>query len=279
MMNLRLMRSQDFRPLLEMAGNENWLSDEKEFSLILAYNPYGCFVLGEDEVSGGIMTYTHGRSAWIGNLIVSPGLRGRGLGSRLLQKAVDYLRDSGYRSIYLCAAAKAAPLYSRFGFREVTAINRWQGIPAPAEEFIFVPGLEITPNAQDITGLDTASWGDNRSGLLNRLAALRTCFYYPDRSGFIMYGRLGPHMMIGPWTAEGGNYKLAEGLLKVVLAQTKVKSRTCFLDVPEDNQAAGRMLEEAGFQKFNARLLMCLGSCPKIAFQNIFALASLGSIG
>lgn len=280
MLILRLMARQDLRPLLEMAAAEDWLSDEEEFNLMLAKNPYGCFTAaGEDGVLGGIMTFAYGQCAWIGNFIVDTGLRGRGIGSRLMQKAIDYLKDKGFRNIYLCAALKAAPLYRRFGFREVTLINRWRGNPAPADEIFFLPGLEVNLVAGKIIPLDTYCWGDDRSGLLAQLIQHRVCFHRPDGSGFIMYGHIGGHTIIGPWSAAGGSRELAEGLLKVVLAQNKVKDHTCFLDVPENNVTAGRILAEAGFQKFNARYLMCLGEPPEIVFSDIFALASLGSMG
>jgi len=57
--------------------------------------------------------------------IISPELRGHGLGHRLLEKAISFCKEKGYPSIYLWTFEGLHParhLYEKFGFKLV-----WQG--------------------------------------------------------------------------------------------------------------------------------------------------------
>jgi len=57
--------------------------------------------------------------------IISPELRGHGLGHRLLEKAISFCKEKGYSSIYLWTFEGLHParhLYEKFGFKLV-----WEG--------------------------------------------------------------------------------------------------------------------------------------------------------
>ncbi|HRP07593.1 MAG TPA: GNAT family N-acetyltransferase [Gemmatimonadales bacterium] len=69
-------------------------------------------------------------SAQLRWFLVVPAARGRGLGTMLLDRAVRFCRDAGYRSVFLWTVAgldKAATLYTRSGFTLVETIEhrRW----------------------------------------------------------------------------------------------------------------------------------------------------------
>lgn len=64
--------------------------------------------------------------------VVSRDCRGKGLGRRLMDRAVSHCRDNGYGGIYLTTFAgldAARHLYEAFGFRLVseTDVDQWQG--------------------------------------------------------------------------------------------------------------------------------------------------------
>lgn len=62
------------------------------------------------------------RGARLRWFILEPGLHGHGIGGRLIEQAVDFCRDRGYRRIYLhtfAGLAAAIALYRRAGFRDV----------------------------------------------------------------------------------------------------------------------------------------------------------------
>ncbi|MFQ6057161.1 MAG: GNAT family N-acetyltransferase [Methanosarcinales archaeon] len=121
------MEYKDLDCILKLANKEGWYSDLSEFQLFLKNNPEGCFVLINDEkVIGGIMSFCHSDSAWIGNFIIDAKYRGKGLGTSILTCTLDYLdKQKNIKTIYLNAAQKAIQLYKRFGFMEITPVYRW----------------------------------------------------------------------------------------------------------------------------------------------------------
>ena len=54
--------------------------------------------------------------AKIGRVAVLPECRGRGWGTLLIRKLLDYARAAGYREVILDAQTHACPFYRRFGF-------------------------------------------------------------------------------------------------------------------------------------------------------------------
>jgi len=65
-------------------------------------------------IGQGIVTGTRG---WLGNIIVHPGVRNRGLGSRVTQDLVDILRARGCSTLILIATVLGEPVYRKLGFR------------------------------------------------------------------------------------------------------------------------------------------------------------------
>lgn len=72
---------------------------------------------------GCIALVPHGSDAWeLSKMAVSPELRGRGAGRKLLAAAIDHARASGARSLFLGSSKKLASavhLYEAFGFEHV----------------------------------------------------------------------------------------------------------------------------------------------------------------
>lgn len=71
--------------------------------------------------------------------LVSPDVRGKGLGSQLLSEAVNFARQAGYREVMLWTVAgleAASRLYRAAGFRKVERVpgERW-GAPVVEEKF------------------------------------------------------------------------------------------------------------------------------------------------
>ena len=65
-------------------------------------DPNGALVaLADGEIAGLSFNHARGRSGWIGPLAVCPEHQGRGVGSLLLRRGVEYLRDRGCRQIGL----------------------------------------------------------------------------------------------------------------------------------------------------------------------------------
>ena len=61
-------------------------------------------------VGQGIVT---GATGWLGNIIVGPDVRHRGLGTRITQELIDILHAQGCSTLLLIATALGEPVYVR----------------------------------------------------------------------------------------------------------------------------------------------------------------------
>lgn len=272
------MIEEDLPGILQMASKEGWISDMIELQTFIEFNPFGCFVCVEgDRVIGSVMTFSHNKSAWIGNFIVSKKYRGKGIGKKLLAEAIEYLDKKGKRQIYLNASSNAERLYEKFGFKKVISVNRWQG---KAMKFISNrKDLEETvPDIINFMELDASLWGDERFSLISQLSFLRRSQSYFNPSGFLMYGDTGNIITIGPWEVKSENEDIAEKMFISVLSNLRSENKI-FLDVPSINKKAERVLMKYNFKIIGSTLFMCCGKLPKIHFDEIFSFATMGSMG
>jgi len=80
-----------------------------------------------------ISTAEGGLAYWLEDLVVRPDRRGDGIGTRLLQHAIDYARAQGSSRITLLTGKKntrAIQLYRRHGFTETTMTSLRLGLDA-----------------------------------------------------------------------------------------------------------------------------------------------------
>ncbi|GBE55674.1 MAG TPA: GNAT family N-acetyltransferase [Euryarchaeota archaeon] len=265
----------DITELLEFANKEGWVSDAQEYEFLLGNNPEGCFTLEfGGEVAGGITTILYNHSAWIGNFIVREELRNRGFGTELFIKALNFL-EMRVRTIYLTASPRATSLYTRSGFSQIMRINRWRyrgENTRKMEDYISTPS-----DTKEALTMDNLSWKDDRSVLLEYNFNKSRIFLNRLPDGFLVIIRIAGVDIIAPWEVREGNHKTAESLLSD--AMYFIENRSVMLDVPENNHYAENLLKEYGFYISGHTWFMVKGKLPGINFDNIFAMASLGSIG
>jgi GNAT superfamily N-acetyltransferase len=109
------MRAQDITAGMRLVALAGWNQTEDDWCFFLGTGD--CFVAVRDDVVIGTVTTTRygPRLAWIGMLLVDPAFRRQGIGTGLMQAAVDSL--SGWPTIGLDATPAGRPLYERLGFR------------------------------------------------------------------------------------------------------------------------------------------------------------------
>lgn len=109
-----------------LVGGRDWKARKaRDVANDAAACPEGIFVAEEEgQVVGYITTrpdpFT--RIGRIPNLAVDPAFRGRGIGSALIERALDYLRAAGMAMAKIETLEqneRGQALYPRFGFREV----------------------------------------------------------------------------------------------------------------------------------------------------------------
>jgi len=117
---IRHMRKEELSFAADCTMAEGWVSeDQATLEGFYQYDPQGCWLAEEEGYPIGICIATsYGSSGFIGELIVRPGARGRGVGAALLNHAVGGLKSNGVETVYLDGVIKAVELYERNGFRK-----------------------------------------------------------------------------------------------------------------------------------------------------------------
>jgi ribosomal protein S18 acetylase RimI-like enzyme len=108
-----------------VAGRDWQARKARDVALDVEVNPAGVFVAEQDGEVVGYVTTRVDPFTGIGripNLAVDAVARGAGLGSELIRRALDYLRDQGMAMAKietLVQNDRGQALYPRFGFQEV----------------------------------------------------------------------------------------------------------------------------------------------------------------
>lgn len=153
------------------------------------------------EVAGTILLTPYGKDcATINMVIVDEGMRGRGLGRRLMEAAMALAGD---RPLRLVATADGLPLYERLGFRETGTIVQHQGIAVAiaATETIQAATADDFPAIFD---LDRQAYGAGRTALIRKFDDVGEFAVVRSKgcvSGFAAIRSFGRGEVIGPVVA------------------------------------------------------------------------------
>ncbi|MGA3323710.1 MAG: GNAT family N-acetyltransferase [Terriglobia bacterium] len=245
--HLRVMTPDDIPAgmrLKEMAG---WNQTRGDWERFLGASPQGCFVAEtDDEVVGTAATISYeGRFAWIGMVLVDPQRRGLGIGSKLLEKAIEYLGGCGIPSVKLDATPQGRLLYEKLRFVSECDIERWQLQRTPE------PGatVGVSSVAEEMLDQDREIFGADRSALLRSIALEHPAMVVQTwRQGKLTgyslgrRGALADHL--GPWVAH--DESSARDLLDEFLLRSR--GEKLFVDGMKNSPWAMKLLRERGFQ-------------------------------
>jgi GNAT superfamily N-acetyltransferase len=214
------MRAQDIAAGMRLKALAGWNQTEEDWRFFLARGARahrarreGCFVAVHDGVVIGTVTTTRygPRLAWISMLLVDPAFRRQGIGTHLMQAAIDSVSD--WPTIGLDATPAGRPLYERLGFRDEVGLVRTTVDCLPVDCLPFLPGPP--PGVRPVESTDFDSMGDlDRAALgADRLPLLRTlgkrapeAAWLSIRKGHVTGFCLGRHgsrfRQLGPVVAE-----------------------------------------------------------------------------
>jgi ribosomal protein S18 acetylase RimI-like enzyme len=248
---------------LEMFRITGWGNTADDVRRMISYEPGGCFVAswgGEDVGMVGSICY--GEVGYMGNLIVRPEHRVKGIGAALMNEAMDHLLDSGVKSIRLDAMPMAIPLYERLGFKGESLSLRFTGLASQNGS----TGCERMDEMDlpEVSELDLRLFGAPRGRVLRRVHVdfPGLCFVAREGSrlvGYIMAKEGEGRTRIGPWICEPGELGLAEKLLHRLMDE--VAGSTLWAGVPEGNQGSVEILERNGFIGSPSSHRMYHGEC------------------
>lgn len=247
-MKLRTMTTDDIAAGMRLKELAGWNQTPADWRCFLESSPRGCFAAEVDGVVVGTaatIVYEQ-RFAWIGMVLVDPEFRGRGIGTRLLEKTVEHLDAIGIRTMKLDATPAGRPIYQKLGFEDEYEIERWL-LKRSAPE--APPGNGPHAVSEAVLQLDCEIFGADRNLLLRALAAENPDFALVGEwnGGITGYtfgrrGTLADHL--GPWMAR--DEETASGLLDEFLARSR--RETVFIDALRDRRFMSGLLQARGFK-------------------------------
>ena len=169
MMEIRHFTAEDIPFALEQTSREGWFTCAGAFESYLDHDPNGNFIgLMNGDRAGMITTTRYVTSAWVGNLIVPPKLRSRGVGRRLMQHALDHLQSAGVRTIRLDGDPPGLALYRSLGFVDECESLRFR---FKCRDRSAISGVEpLAPaHMKHVLQFDASRFGDDRARLLEML--------------------------------------------------------------------------------------------------------------
>ena len=257
--SLRLLTPADIPDAMRLKDAAGWNQTARDWQRFLSDRPDGCFAAEADgRLIGTSATTTYeDKLAWIGMVIVDRKYRARGIGTRLLEAAIQYLDSQGVPCMKLDATPQGKPLYEKLGFTCEYEIERWvlhrqphwragESVPA-GQNSINMDSL--TQSLDEISGLDAQIFGANRSSLLRSVAReapdfVQTVWQGATLAGYA-YGRCGSHAdHLGPWMA--GDDAAAASLLDQFLQRSTREA--IFVDCLKQNRWAIPLVKARGFE-------------------------------
>lgn len=242
--------------LTEIAG---WNQTPTDWERFLSDSSDGCFVAEYlDRVIGTSATIEYGGGvAWVSMVLVDPRYRGQGVGTELLQRAVQHLDARGVPCIKLDATPLGRPIYEKSGFVSEYDVERWELRRKGSRPSI---GQEPVPDLEDVLRMDREVFGADRGSLLRSVAEVAPDLTLARRNqgaiaGYTL-GRRGPLAdHLGPWVAV--DEEIAASLLDEFLARSG--RDLVFVDCIPSNAWVVPLLEARGFEFSRPLIRMCRG--------------------
>jgi GNAT superfamily N-acetyltransferase len=206
-------------------------------------------------------------TGWVHGIVVQPGQQRGGLGARLTEAAIAWLRDRSVGAVQLLATEAGRPVYERLGF---AAGERYGSFawPAVAPDTGVVTRPLNTADLPAACALDRAATGEDRRGFIEALASSGWAATRGDDV-------VGFHLAC-PW---GGGPTIARdsatGLTLLRFAATAQQARR-HLGLPEGNQAAVQYLDKLGIRAERYVTRMWLGTPPLWRADMIFGVFNFG---
>ncbi len=269
------MERSDVDFAIELAAKEGWNPGLHDAEYFYRTDPEGFFIgLRGNRPIGCISAVSYnGRFGFIGLYIVIPEYRGKGLGAALWQHAMRHLKN---QNIGLDGVVQQQENYRKSGFKLAYRNIRYQGTEFPK----IAADNELAP--LDNVDFEQLVTYDSRFFAVPRKRFLESWMRMPESRGVAMmrdrklygYGvirRCRRGFKVGPLFAN--DKKTAETLL-LELSRDLAVGEPIFLDVPEVNPAAMRLVEKHRMNKVFETARMYTDAPPAIELEGIFGVTT-----
>jgi GNAT superfamily N-acetyltransferase len=172
---IRLLSLDDLERAMRLSSTAGWNQRLEDWRLLVSLAPTGSFAAfsGEHVVATAI-GIDYGRFSWIAMMLVDPAWRGRGIGRRLLNAAMEAVPAD--RPIRLDATPMGRPLYRSCGFEDEVLLTRHQTEAARRASPPVEPEAQAAAEPMTHTRLETLIEEDDRVFGGDRRAVLRWSF-------------------------------------------------------------------------------------------------------
>ena len=206
-------------------------------------------------------------TGWVHGIVVRPERRRSGLGTRLTEAAIGWLRSQSVGTVLLLATEAGRPVYDRLGFTEG---ERYGSFPWPIPD---PAGAEIrrmtSSHLPEVRALDRQATGEDRAGFIE---ALSVSGWVATRAGAVAGFHLAWPWGGGPIVADDP----ATGRALIGLAQRLQPAPSRGLGLPVTNDAAMKHLAALGLTADRYLTRMWLGLPPAWRPDMIFGVFNFG---
>ena len=292
---IRSLTFEDLDDAFRLSTVAGWNQRIDDWRMLLRLAPAGAFAALSDaraaSIVGTAIGIDYGGFAWIAMMLVDPAYRGRGVGRRLLEAAIDAVPSQ--LPIRLDATPLGRPLYRRYGFEDEAALSRHVIDQARLAEPRVARTRPARSAVRPLTGTDMAivieqdraTFGGTRGAVLEWAFRSSPQYAYTVRSdsterGPIHYclGRRGRLFdQIGPVVT--GDDDIADALVSAALGAAG--DRRVAVDVFDSRRAFAAAMRADGFVIERPLVRMCrptgsAAGAPAVGHRHICEFAILG---
>jgi predicted N-acetyltransferase YhbS len=282
---IRLLTEADIPAAMRLKELARWNQTEADWRRLLRLEPRGCFAAtAGGRVVATTTTTRFGRElAWVGMVLVEPDYRRRGIATRLLRAALDYLRGAGVPVVKLDATPAGRPVYEALGFEAESLVERWAGEARRERRDATVIESDNTPAVEmgaasrpELFALDRRAFGADRSALLDSLIAeacvapLVCVAPGGGLKGYVLARRGTAAAYVGPLVATDS--AAATALLDAVLG--RLAGRRVYVDLNTRFESGAHALTARGLARQRELIRMSYGGRSRaVTSAAVFAIA------
>jgi GNAT superfamily N-acetyltransferase len=261
---IRALTSEDVGGAFRLSTAAGWNQQVDDWRMLLRLAPAGAFAAVVDTaVVGTAVGIDYGGFGWIAMMLVDPAYRGRGLGQRLLEAAMNAVPSDRIR---LDATPLGRPLYRRCGFEVEATLSRHVSDGSSRRS---ATNSNVCDNSRGVRRLtvsdldtvidvDSAVFGGTQRAVLDWAfrAAPQYAFIVRSDNGSVHYclGRQGRLFdQIGPVVASDED--VAHALVNAALAAAG--DRPVVVDVFDSDTSFSDGLHRRGFSIQRPLIRMC----------------------
>jgi len=262
--SIRLMKEGDAHRSVALTNLMNWGLEVDDFSFMMQLEPKGCFVaVRGDDVIGVTTSISFGPIGWIGNVIVEPKERKKGVGAALVSEALQHLKAEGVATVGLYSYWNTVSFYESLGFKADRNFS-WLVCRKASWKGKSMTNLD-SRDLQVVVIFDEQCFGASRKRLLKAIyhSPIGICHAILEGDKpvtYLMATRSATSGEIGPWIClpgrEEDGFRLVRALGKELLG------REVHLGVPSDRVDVVDLLSSLGFVEDFPVVRMVCGPVP-----------------